>query len=252
MDEQWKDIEGYEGLYKVSSLGRVMSIEREVRNTSVSKRIVKERILNVHRESHHYDYVSLSKNNKIKRAYIHRLVAKAFIPNPCGYLEVNHKNENKKDNRSENLEWCDRKYNINYGTGKRRMIESRNNHGMWNAEKKVYMYDKAGKFIKEFCSIVEAAKYLKCSETSIRPIIDKPNRSAFGYIFSSKKADKIEGYKKGVVIAVQQYTLDGLLINTFSSITEAARLTGSNLSKICDCLHGRREYTNGFKWKAKD
>lgn len=248
--EVWRDIKGYEGIYQVSNLGRVKSLQREVNNTHCSKRTINEAILSVKRESHQYNYVTLHRNNKGKRAYIHRLVAQEFIPNPNNYSEVNHKNEIKKDNRVENLEWCSRKYNINYGTGKRRMVESRNAHNKWNAERKVYMYDKEGVFVKEFRSVVEAARFLNCADSSIRPIIDKKNRSAFGYIFSSQKKDKLDKYIKGGLIAVQQYTLDDVFVNSFQSMSEASRSTGSNLSKICDCLHGRRKYTNGYKWKV--
>lgn len=252
MEEEWKDIEGYEDIYKVSNLGRVKSLQREVYNTKSSKRLIKESIMSVRRESHQYDYVTLYKGNRHKRAYIHRLVAKAFVLNPCNYPDVNHKNEVKRDNRSENLEWCDKKYNNNYGTGKRRMIESRNAHNVWNAEKEVHMYDKKGDYIRSFRSIVEASKFLNVSENSIRPTVNKSNRSASGYMFSTEKKEKIEIYNNGSVVAVNQYTLDGVFVSSFSSIAEAARLTGSNKSKICDCLHGRREYTNGYKWKTKD
>lgn len=252
MKEEWKDIEGYEGIYQVSNLGRVKSLQRFVNNTHCSKRLIKESILSVKRESHQYDYISLYKNNKGKRAYIHRLVAQAFIQNPNNYTDVNHKNEVKRDNRVENLEWCDKKYNNNYGTGKRRMIESRNAHKKWNAEREIHMYDLNGVYVRSFRSVVEAARYFNCSDSNIRPIIDKRHRSSFGYMFSSIKADKIEGYKRNVVIAVQQYTLNGVLINTFPTITEAARSTGSNISKISACLKGRRKQTNGFKWERID
>ena len=252
MEEEWKDIEGYGGIYQISNLGRVKSLQRLVNNTHCSKRLIKESFLSVKRKSHQYDYVSLYKNNKQKRAYIHRLVAQAFIQNPNNYTDVNHKNEVKRDNRVENLEWCDKKYNNNYGTGKRRMIESRNAHNKWNAEKETHMYDMDGFYVRSFRSVVEAAKYFNCADTNIRPIIDKKNRSAFGYMFSSVKREKMGSYKKGGLVPVQQYSLDGLFIKSFSSITEAARSTGSDVSKICDCLHGRRAYTNGFKWKTND
>lgn len=249
MEEIWKDIIGYEGIYRISNLGRVLSLEREVSNSSHSKRIVKAKILNSSHRGHSYDYVHLCKGNKYKREYVHRLVAKAFISNPNRYLEVNHKNENKHDNRAENLEWCNRLYNVNYGTGKRRKIESRNAHGCWNAEKPVHMYSSDGMYKMSFDSIVKAARYLSCAETAIRPIIGNNNRSIFGYMFSFDKKDKIPSYKKTSVRAVKQLTLEGEFIKTFSSLTEAARSTGTNLSKICDCLHGRRECTNGFKWE---
>ena len=102
MIEEWKDIQGYEGRYLVSSLGRIYS--------KIHKKILKPSI------SHH-GYLRIMLFNGqggYKKYAIHRLVANAFIENLCKYSEINHINENPSDNRVENLEWCTRKYNINY------------------------------------------------------------------------------------------------------------------------------------------
>lgn len=98
MNEIWKDIEGYEGLYQVSNLGRVKSKRKML------KPIEGE-----------YKKVGLSKNGIQQTYYVHRLVAKTFISNPDNYTHVNHKDENKHNNLINNLEWCTNKYNINYG-----------------------------------------------------------------------------------------------------------------------------------------
>ena len=109
--EIWKDVAGYEGLYKVSDKGNVYSVERrDSRGNRCGGRILKPRYT---RRS--YIQVQLWKNGKSKNKYTHRLVAESFIPNPKGFLEINHKDENKSNNRVENLEWCTREYNINYG-----------------------------------------------------------------------------------------------------------------------------------------
>lgn len=122
--EIWKDINGYEGLYQVSNLGRVKSVERYIKhNIYNTNKVIKERTLKPINNGTGYQMVNLSKNNQKQQQLIHRLVASAFIPNPNNLPQVNHINENKTDNRIENLEWCDAKYNINYGTARKRMIK---------------------------------------------------------------------------------------------------------------------------------
>ncbi len=102
--EIWKDIEGYEGYYQVSNLGRVRSLTREVRCGN-SIRVFRERIRKPQIMSKGYYQLALLKNGKDKRFLIHRLVAYAFIPNPENKTEVNHINGVKTDNNVENLEW---------------------------------------------------------------------------------------------------------------------------------------------------
>ena len=111
-EEIWKEIVGYEGLYKVSDKGNVKSVERL---DSIGRRCG-GLILRAREHKHGYLHVALYKNGKRKNKLIHRLVSESFIPNPNFFLEVNHIDENKKNNEVANLEWCDTKYNVNYGT----------------------------------------------------------------------------------------------------------------------------------------
>lgn len=113
--EIWKNIKDYEGLYQISSEGRVKSLG--------NNKTRKEKILKNSKGSIGYLQVNLCKNGKLKRHSIHRLVAQAFIPNPDNLPEVNHINEDKTDNRVDNLEWCSRDYNINFGTRNKRVAE---------------------------------------------------------------------------------------------------------------------------------
>lgn len=103
MTEEWKNIEGYEGRYKVSSFGQIYSY--------ISDKMLKPTI-----DSDGYEVVGLFLNNQQKKKKVHRLVAKAFIENPNNYDQVNHKDENKTNNNVDNLEWCNTRYNINYGS----------------------------------------------------------------------------------------------------------------------------------------
>lgn len=98
-----KDIKNYEGLYAITEDGSVWSYK--------SKKFLKPKLNNSG-----YHFVDLYKNGKAKGHLIHRLVAEAFIPNPKGLPQVNHKDEDKNNNCASNLEWCDAKYNMNYGT----------------------------------------------------------------------------------------------------------------------------------------
>lgn len=110
-NEVWKDIKGY-SKYQISSYGRVWSKKRQI-------------YLKQYKNNSGYLTVSLSADNgKVKRELIHRLVAIAFLENPNNYPCVNHKDEDKENNHLTNLEWCDKKYNINYGTCRERIGNS--------------------------------------------------------------------------------------------------------------------------------
>ena len=115
-NEVWKDVLGYEGLYKVSDRGNVHSV---VRKDSIGRECG-GRILKPNYDKDGYPNVNLCNNGKVKTKKIHRLVAEAFLPNPNNYPEVNHRDEVKDNNNVENLEWCDTRYNLNYGTARKR------------------------------------------------------------------------------------------------------------------------------------
>lgn len=105
--EQWKDIEGYNGLYQVSNTGKVISLNWKRTGQ------IKEMCLKSHNKG--YQQIELvDKNGKKKTHLVHRLVATAFIENPNGLPMINHKDENKLNNNVENLEWCDSSYNAKY------------------------------------------------------------------------------------------------------------------------------------------
>ena len=123
MKEIWKDIKGYEGLYQVSNLGNVRSMDRITRDG----RKIKGKNIKPHTNGNsRYLRAALCNNGKIKYENIHRLVAKAFIPNPENKPEVNHKDENPSNNLIDNLEWMTSKENSNYGTGHLRAILNTN------------------------------------------------------------------------------------------------------------------------------
>jgi len=140
VNEIWKDIEDYEGLYKISNLGRVKTLGRQ----RVKEGIKKTEICKG------YERLILSKNKKQKHYFIHRLVAKAFIPNPNNLKIINHKDENKLNNNVENLEWCTQRYNLCYGDRRQKVIDKE--------RKPVNQYDKNNNLIEIHYSIQQAAR----------------------------------------------------------------------------------------------
>lgn len=120
MNEEWRDIPGFEGLYKVSNKGEVKSLNY--------RRTNRERILKPGKDRNGYFQLLLYKKGKIKNMQIHRLVAQAFIPNPYNLPQVNHRNECKTDNRVENLEFCTQEYNLKYGSHNDRVVKANINN----------------------------------------------------------------------------------------------------------------------------
>jgi hypothetical protein len=117
MADDWKAVLGYEGLYVVNSCGVVKSLGRSLTRKDGRPYNREERVLTQHPDAKGYMKVHLCKDGKSKNAFVHRLVAQAFIPNPDNLPQVNHINEVKSDNRVENLEWVTCRENVNHGTG---------------------------------------------------------------------------------------------------------------------------------------
>ncbi|MGG0666956.1 NUMOD4 domain-containing protein [Lederbergia citrisecunda] len=120
----WKDIAGYEGYYQVSTHGQVRSLDRTVPYKEGSRKI-KGQLIAQSTDRDGYRHLRLRKNGSEKSFFVHRLVATAFILNfkPDEDVQVNHKDENKKNNHYLNLEWCTAAYNINYGTRNQRVAK---------------------------------------------------------------------------------------------------------------------------------
>lgn len=177
--EIWKDIKGYEGLYQVSSYGRVRSLDRIVVYSNGDKHFYKGRIIKPFSDKDGYLLCNLSKNTKPKTSKVHRLVAEAFIPNPNSLPQVNHRDEDKTNNHVENLEWCDGKYNKNYGTRNKRIGEK--------LSKTVLQLDtNTGRVIAEYPSAIEAARHTGFSQGNISACCMGERKTAGGYKWQYK------------------------------------------------------------------
>ena len=165
-EEIWKDIQGYEGLYMVSNLGRVKSLNYH--------RTGKERIMKPSDNGHGYLFVVLCKDGKDKNCRINRLVAQAFLPNPNNLPEVNHKDENPKNNRVENLEWCSRQYNVDY-----------------SLSKAVIGIDKVSGLILEFPSTREAERQTGISKGNICDCLKGRQKSAGGFYWQYADSEEV-------------------------------------------------------------
>ena len=171
--EIWKDVKGYEGLYQVSNKGRIKSLNY--------RRTGKEGILQHSLDSYGYLKVTLHKNGKQKYFRIHRLVAEAFIPNVNDLPEVNHIDENKENNHVENLEWCDRKYNNNYGSRNERASTSMK--GKKRKLKKQILCIETGEIFDTSQDVINTMFNGKGSQSNIRNHLNGQRKSAYGYHF---------------------------------------------------------------------
>jgi len=168
---RWSEIKGYEGLYLLSSDGDVIALPKTVKGRNESGAILiqrKARPIKKHlrgRDGLMYEAVTLSKDGKSKAYSVHRLVANAFLPNPHGLPEVNHKDENPLNNSVDNLEWCTRQYNIDYSKSKSiRQI-------------------KDGLTVGSFKSISEAGRQTGIGRRNINNVLCGRSKTAGGFVW---------------------------------------------------------------------
>lgn len=184
MEEIWKDIEGYEGLYQVSSTGKVFSFPR-AKTKGGYKKITKDK--------DGYCIVTLSKEGKHKTTRVHRLVAQAFIKNSESKLEVNHIDGNKTNNNVFNLEWCNPKENNIHAwkNGLKKMTnqtKEKISQGSIN-KTKIIQLDRNKKIVAIYESIVEASTITHIGVTNISACCRnyKGQKTAGGYIWKYKE-----------------------------------------------------------------
>lgn len=172
MENEFVDIKGYEGLYKINRVGEILSLN--YKGFGYSK-ILK----NKPNAGGKYYAITLRKNGEEKTYMVHRLVAETFIPNPDNLPQINHKDENGLNNSVDNIEWCDRSYNMKYGTRAQRQSEK--------IKKPVIQYTLDGEFIKEWDGACDAEEFYNRREAqNICRCCRGCIKSAYGYKWKYK------------------------------------------------------------------
>ena len=158
-----KDIKGYENIYGITSCGKVWSYRNEC--------FLKPDISNKG-----YLRVQLWKDGKMKHYSLHRLVADAYIPNPKKLTQVNHKDENKANNCLQNLEWCDSKYNANYGTRNEKVSNS--------LKIPILQFSLDGELVREWSSATDVGNEVR---RGINNCLKGRSKSSYGFIWKYKE-----------------------------------------------------------------
>ena len=239
--EVWKDVVGYEGLYMVSSMGRVKSLEREANIRNGGIRTCSERILK-QTNKNGYKQVSLCKDSHMYTYLVHRLEMLAFVGERPEGMDVDHINSIRTDNRLENLRYVSRKENINNPNS--------------NIIRPISQYTLQGEHIRNWKSAREVEEVLGFSNQSIGQCCKVIKKSAHGfqwrYLNSDgsypivKETTGIRGNKKK---AISQYTLQGELIRNWKSAMEINKQLGYDNSLIGKCCKGKQITAYGYQWR---
>lgn len=238
--EIWKDIQGYDGLYQVSNIGRVKSLNYS--------RTGKEKILKPCK-ANGYLQVYLYKEGKSKMYKIHRLVAMAFIPNPDNLPCVNHIDEDKSNNCEDNLEWCTVAYNNTYGTRIQRQAESLKGFKHSEETRKKLSEARKGKHHSEEskAKMSESHKGKPKSEEAIKKMSESlkgkykgENSPLYGKPKSEEHRKKIiESHMRRKVYCVETDKV-------YNSIKEASEELGLFSTGICACCKGKQKHYKGY------
>ena len=193
MEEIWKDIPEWEGIYQASTLGRIRSLDRfvyDIFKGAKRKRWMYGKILTPYFDTNTGYYgIKLTNGKRREQHCVHELIIKTFKPDKSDFrycegetnanldkLEINHIDENKTNNNITNLEWCTKKYNLLYGNHMTNAIAIAKKRS-----KKVNMYDMNNNFIMQHESIRSASRYLNGDHSFIARVAGKEDKTAYGY-----------------------------------------------------------------------
>lgn len=251
--EQFKWIKGFEGIYKVSNFGRIISVDRKDRfNRQVGGELKQAKAKG-------YFFVGLYKNGKGVQRYVHRLVAEAFIPNPENKPCVDHIDTNKENNHVSNLRWVTYKENMNNPLTREWVADHpqdpNKKRGINNPYSiRVAMYDMDMNFICTFDSLSAAGRGIGVTDGSIHKVCVGERSHCGGWIFRYVDCEHFVMPKRKTVykgIPVIQMDLDGNFISEYESAKAAAEALGicaPNISKAC---HGVKNPYKGYRWRFK-
>lgn len=272
--EEWRDVVGYEGLYQVSSFGRVRNPRRN------------NKLLTIRLNRLGYPTVGLWNGTRPQKTRtVHRLVMNAFVPNTDNLPMVNHRNEDKTANYPDNMEWCDCKYNINYGTAiARRASKNIGRHHSEESKVKMSISHKGAKrsqeslekyrdtvcipvcqfaldgtFIRDWKDAREAAEALNIDRSCIGKCCrnEGDNKSLGGFLwlykrdFENGKTPQYHPNRTPTARCVLQISKTGVIINEWVSIAEAGRQLKAQPNNIRRAIIGERKTFRGFIWKYK-
>ena len=258
-DEVWK--QSIFDNYLVSNYGRIKSIKRiyepKEETRYFHKRTYPERIVKLHKHRCGYLVFRFSREGKLYQGYIHKLVAIAFVSNPHKKPFVNHRNEDKSDNRAENLEWCSASYNSNYGTcQQRRSISVRQMRR--NRVVSIDQYTLNGEFVRHFSTIGELDDSGFCLKTVMR-VCKRTQETAAGFVWRFAgdpfaKPTMIDCKGGTIRKKVIQLSLDGKVLRIHDTLLDAALWLGNKNKRngICQCCYGKKRQSYGYIWKYEN
>lgn len=231
--------------YEVSNLGRVRRAEY-----LTARGVVHQSVILHPSNVHNYYACSFAVDGRMRLFTVHRMVAKAFIPNVRGVDTVNHLDENGLNNRVDNLEWCTFIENCNYGTRNAR-VAAKNSIEVWQ-------YDLSLNLIKKWKSASDVERKLHIPRMSIYKCCGSScsNVTAGGFIWRyAKDVDgdiepvNLDGHYIRMGFDVRQYTRDGVFVKEFASARSASLITGCRVTGILMCCRGEQRMCGGYIWR---
>lgn len=251
MEEIWKDVVGYEGRYKVSNTGKVLSMKYGGHDV----------VHLMHPTAHYNGYKMISLGRAKKIRFVHVLVAEAFIENPDRKPFVNHIDGDKTNNRADNLEWVTCLENVRHAikTGLRDPRNVPQRYGADNhASKPVLQYDAQGNFVKKWDCQSDAARYFRIRPGTIANCIDRKTKLCKGFMWVSCEKDtpessierKISPSKSRFVQRkILQFTMSGEFVREWSGAQEIRASGLYSAKSAVDCCRGKQKNHAGYVWK---
>lgn len=236
MAEIWKDIEGTNGNYQVSNFGNVRSVDRDIIYSNGKPHYHKGRILKMSLNHKGYLMVHFPTDKGQQTIGVHRLVALHFVDGYAEGLQVNHKDENKLNNRADNLEWCSPTYNVNYGTNlQRKGIAYKK--GAYTQRCKILAVYIDGVKLGEYNGYKEASEALGVSPEYISQIANGRPHKHYRVEIKRPRSYQVAQFFEGELVAV------------YPSISSAAKRVGADLHILSKAAKEERLF-KGFTWRC--
>ena len=257
-NEEWRDVHivkgvDFSGYYKASNKGRIKRLEGTVTYRNGRNKHIKEHLLNPKPEKRTGRlHVYLSNGKEHITGFFHQFLAATFIPNPNNYPFVNHKDENPSNNCVENLEWCTKYYNDNYGTARERA---------WKTMSiPVVQLNIDGSFVKEWQSATKAEEAGFGCATIINRCVKKKLKSHYGYLwlysdeYNKMSKEELNEYVKWTENTtykkdkrVVQLNMDGSLVKIWNQVSDVSKKDMS-VTTVSNCINKKYKNAYGYIW----